>query len=263
MAVAGPLSSLLQAGLFAVVWLLAEDSVSWLAAIAFYLCWINIAVAVFNMLPGFPMDGGRVLRSALWWGSGDYRRATRLATRVGQALGILIVLGGIAIGVLYYWFSGFWTAFIGIFLFVAATTSFRQMMLRERLREMTARDLMTADCPAVPGTLPVDQLVGKHAPSAGNRCLLVGEPQSVKGVVTELDVRLMPRKRRALATAADAMTPVEKLGVVSPDTEGLTVLEIMEETGAMALLVVSVGTVTGVIERARILRLAKGGPEGA
>ena len=257
MAVAGPLSSVALAGVFALIWLLSRNTLEPLAAMSIYLCWINLALAAFNMLPGFPMDGGRVLRSIIWWRSGSYMKATRVATLAGEALGCLLILSGLAFGVLVYWFNGLWLALVGGFLFAAARASYRQAVLRDSLQGLTAQELMTGDCQMVPEQLTLETLVNEYLPPAGHGCLLVGEWGRVRGTVTLQDTKLVPKRRWHITPVAEAMTPVEKLGVVYPGDDGLTVLERMQEGGIGLLLVVSGDMVVGVIERARLLELSR------
>ena len=257
MAVAGPLSSIALAGVFALIWLLSRNTLEPLAAMGIYLCWINLALAAFNMLPGFPMDGGRVLRSILWWRSGSYSKATRAATLTGQAFGCLLILSGLAIGVFVYWINGFWLALLGGFLFAAAWASYRQVALRDSLQGLTARELMTGDCQMVPAELTVERLVNEYLLPGGHRCLLVGEWGGVRGIVTLQDIKLVPKRRWHITLVSETMTPAEKLGAVHPGDDGLTVLERMQEGEVGALLVVSGDRVVGVIERDRLLELSR------
>lgn len=257
MAAAGPLSSVLLAGLFALVWVATRSSILPLAAIGYYLAWINLAVAAFNMLPGFPLDGGRVLRSIVWRRSGNYRKATRICSLIGQGLGYLLIAGGIALGALYYWVSGIWLVFIGAFLAIAASASYRQAMLRESIKGVTAASLMAGDCQTVPGELTVQTLVEGHTSPRDRRCLLVGEPGSITGVVTDIDIRRVPKRRRSTTRVSEAMTPVGRIAAVQPGDDGSTVAERMTESVAGVLLVVSDGTVLGVIERERLVELGR------
>ncbi len=257
MAVAGPLASVSLAGIFALIWLAGRNASEPLAATAFYLCWVNLVLAAFNMLPGFPMDGGRVLRSIIWWRSGNYWRATRVATFIGQALGCLLILAGVVIGSLVYWFSGLWLTLVGGFLCFAAWASYRQAKLREGLRGLTARDLMTGGCREVPASMPLEAVSGHQFHLAGDRCLFVGEEGKVRGIITQQDIKLVPKRRRKTMSAAEVMVPLEKIDVVYPNEEGLTVLEKMEKGRGGLLLVVRGGEIVGVIERERLLEAGR------
>ena len=135
MAVAGPVCSLVIGGLFGLLLFFIQDVVEPLAAMFFWLAYINVALAVFNLIPGFPLDGGRVFRSLLWRFTGNYSRSTRIATRVGQGIGYLFILGGISIILLrpfgLSWFDGGWFVFIGWFLASIASASYRQLRWQE------------------------------------------------------------------------------------------------------------------------------------
>jgi len=130
MAAAGPACSLAIGGLFALIWLVTRGVATSVAEMAGWLAVINIALAVFNMIPGFPLDGGRIFRAILWRATGNYQRSTLLATWVGRGVAYLFILGGILIILLHpfglSWFDGVWLAFIGWFLGNAASASYRQ-----------------------------------------------------------------------------------------------------------------------------------------
>ena len=137
MAAAGPICSLVIGGLFGLLWFLTQDIIQPVADIALWLAIMNGILAVFNLIPGFPLDGGRVFRSLLWRFTGSYSRSTRIATRMGQGIGYLFILGGILIIFLHpfglSWFDGLWITFIGWFLESAASMSYRQLRWQESL----------------------------------------------------------------------------------------------------------------------------------
>ncbi len=132
----GPLSSIMLAAIFGGLWYLlgAEDSV--LEVVLFLMAWTNLWLGVFNILPGYPLDGGRILRAAVWGLSGSYWRATRVAARSGQAIGALTVLLGVALGIFVGPVNGIWVAIVGSFLFSVATTSYREERSREAVRQL-------------------------------------------------------------------------------------------------------------------------------
>ncbi len=139
MAAAGPACSLVIGGLFYLLALFTQDIAEPIAIMVQWLAYINWALAVFNLIPGFPLDGGRVFRSLLWRFTGNYSRSTLIATRVGRGVGYLFILGGISVMFLLHdWFSGLWLAFIGWFLENAASASYRQAQWREGLLGITA-----------------------------------------------------------------------------------------------------------------------------
>jgi len=154
MAVAGPICSLVIGSLFGLLWLLVPNMTEPIAVMVLWLAVINGLLAAFNLIPGFPLDGGRVFRSFLWHFTGSYSLSTRIATRVGQGIGYSFILGGISIIFLHpfglSWFDGIWIIFIGWFLESAASASYRQIRRQEAVQGFTASEATTPDCPAVP-----------------------------------------------------------------------------------------------------------------
>ncbi len=153
MAAAGPICSLVIGGLFGLLWLFVPNMPEAIAIMILWLAIMNGVLAAFNLIPGFPLDGGRVFRSLLWRFTGSYSRSTRIASRVGQGIGYLFILGGILIIFLrpfdLSWFDGIWTVFIGWFLESAASASYRQIRWQETLQSLTASKATT---PTVPGS---------------------------------------------------------------------------------------------------------------
>ncbi len=146
-ALVGPLSSLILSGVFAGLWLLLRDGHSALGAVLFILALVNLGLAAFNMLPGFPLDGGRVLRSAVWGLTGNYWRATQLAASLGQLLGAVMIAAGILLVIFFHQVQSAWMALIGAFLLSAASSAYRQEREKERLKEFTVGQVMVARPP--------------------------------------------------------------------------------------------------------------------
>lgn len=143
-ALVGPLSSAILSGIFAGLWFLVRDSHSAFSAVVFILAWVNLSLAVFNMLPGFPLDGGRVLRSAVWGLTGNYWRATQLAASLGQFLGAVMIAGGILLVVFTGQIERAWMVLIGAFLLSAATSAYRQQRENEKLKGYSVGQVMAA-----------------------------------------------------------------------------------------------------------------------
>ena len=261
MAAAGPVCSLVIAGLFYAVFFFTENTVVPLAAVAFQLAYINAALAVFNMIPGFPLDGGRVFRSILWKVTGNYRRSTRIATRIGQGTGYLFILGGILIIFLQpfglSWFNGLWLAFIGWFLGNAASASYRQVQWHGALRGVTALQVMTSDCPVVPLSITVSQLVQGYIFPSGRGCFLVADEGGVRGALTLHNIKSVPRLKWAAIRAEEIMIPVDKLRVASPEQDALSILEQMDKSNLDLMPVASEGRVIGLITRENLIRLLR------
>ncbi len=253
MALAGPLTSLVLGCIFLAIWYWLGDLSEFLKAISFWLGWINIALAAFNLVPGFPLDGGRVLRSLIWWQSQDLRRATRIASNVGRAIGFLLILIGIALIFFGNWINGLWLAFIGWFLENAASSSYRQLALQEILKGHRVSELMTRDCPTIPPQLTIQQLVNEQILTSGRRCFPVVQNDRVLGLITIHDIKGIPRQQWHTKTAEEVMTPFAKLKSVSPDEDLATVLKILTEKNINQLPVIKDGNIVGMIARDNLL----------
>lgn len=259
MAVAGPLSSLILAGLFFLLhWLFGGMSEP-VVAMAFWLAQVNALLAGFNLIPGFPLDGGRVFRSLLWHFSGDYQRSTRIATRVGRGIGYLFVLVGFLFIFLYphQWFSGLWLAFIGWFLANTATASYRQAQWQRLLQGVTVAEIMTSECPIVSPEDTVGYLIHNYIFTRGQRCFLVNDGGELKGILTLSNIKSVPQPNWALTPVKSIMTPMEKLKVAQPAQDALSALEQMDEHDINQMPVVSEGRVVGLITRESLGRLIR------
>jgi Zn-dependent protease len=227
-AIAGPLSSLFLAGVCGALFLL-DRGVSALAAPTLWLARINLMLALFNLIPGFPLDGGRVLRAIVWRLGNDAARATRVATFTGQivafgfmAVGIYTLLNGAV-------FNGLWLVFIGWFLQNAAAAHRAQLTLEERLRGVTVGQVMTHGYPRVPGYTPLDQLVDEQVLAGGRRFFIVAESEDrPRGFVSITDLRAIPREAWRRTTVAETMVPWSRVTRFDPDTDLLTALRTLE-----------------------------------
>ena len=259
MAAAGPASSLVIGGLFGLVWFLTRGILEPLAAMALWLAQVNVLLAAFNLIPGFPLDGGRVFRSILWRSTGNYGRSTRIATRVGQGVGYLFILGGILIIFLLpqAWFSGLWLAFIGWFLENAASASYRQVQWREALHGFTAADVMTSDCPVAPSDITVSQLVQRYVIPSGRRFFMVADEDRLQGILTLHNIKSVPQKDWDVTSVREIMTTVDKLKVAYPGQDALSIMEQMDESDINQMPVVSEGRVVGLVAHDNLLRFLR------
>jgi Zn-dependent protease len=262
-AIAGPVASLLLALGFGLAWLAGEAlGLAPVAGLGFYLASINLSLAVFNMVPGFPLDGGRVFRSLVWAWTGNINRATRWAATTGRIIAVLMIVGG---GILFLtgnWSSGLWLAFIGWFLDNAASQSSRQVWLREALQGYTAADFSSM-CQPVSSNTPLDWVVRDHVLPRGESCFLVTtdtlssgdfEPQ---GVVTLGQIRQVPRQRWGWTPIRQIMTPLQSLKPASSGEEAFAVLERMLSEGLNLLPVVDGSRFIGLVQRENLLRFAQ------
>lgn len=259
MGVAGPLMSALIGGLcLGLAWVLGwpvwTEPATPLLAMLVWLGYINVALAAFNMLPGFPMDGGRVLRAIIWWATGNAVRATRIATRTGQVvafgfivLGLLRFLGGAGLG-------GLWIAFIGWFLLSAARASYAEMELRESLRGVHVGEVMVRDCPVVDGHSTIQTFIDDTLLPTGHRCFVVAEDDAIVGLITLHEVKAVDRARWPSTLVYEVMRPLAQLRTVTPATPVADALEMMGHDDINQLPVVSDRRLVGMLSRDHILR---------
>jgi len=253
MAFVGPLTSL-ALGLIAFILSLFVRGLSEpLGAVVSYLALINVILAIFNLLPGFPMDGGRVLRSIIWKVTGDLRKATRIASRIGQGFAFFLIFIGI-LQILRGIFSGFWLIFVGWFLHTAAVRGYQQVMVDDLLKGVKARDLMTREFATVASSLSVQDLVDEYILKHKERVFLVQDGESLQGIVCLEDVKGIPKENRAGSTVADIMTPRGKLQAVTPEDDGRSILNSLTSKNIHQVPVMEEGQVTGVICRTDVLR---------
>ena len=252
-ALAGPATSLGLAGLFRGIALLMGDTVL-VAAPAIWLARINLMVALFNLVPGFPLDGGRLLRAVIWRWTGSFHRATQAASVAGRLValalmgyGVITVLGGDVLG-------GMWIVFIGWFLDNAAAATQAQANLRELLRDVTVAQAMTRDCPRVPRDRTLEQLVQEEVLGAGRRCFFVTDDGRLCGLVTLHHIKSIPLERRSVVRAEDVMTRTEQLTLVGPEESMLAALEKMDDANVAQMPVVAGGELLGMIGREQIVR---------
>ena len=228
-----------------------------LVAILVWLGIINIALAIFNMVPGFPLDGGRVLRAIVWWITGNASRATAIAARVGQGVAFFFIMFGIFRFFTGAGFGGLWLAFIGWFLLDAARASYAQLVTVETLRGLRARDVMTSDCPKVDGLSNLQTFVDEHLLRSGRRSFIVEEQGRIVGIITAHEVKEIERAKWPYTTVDNVMRPLDKLHRISPDMPVNDVLERMAREDVNQLPVVTDGRLDGVIARGHILQLLK------
>lgn len=257
MAAAGPACSLVIGGLFGLVWLFTSDRVEPVAAMASWLAYINGGLAAFNLIPGFPLDGGRVFRSILWRVTNNYQRSTRIATLMGRGVGYLFILAGISIIFIRRdaWFDGLWLAFIGWFLENAALASYRQAQWREAFQGFTAAQVMTSNFPVVPSNITISELVQGYVFPAGHQFFMVTDEGRLEGILTLRDIKLVSRLNWNITQVGEIMTPVSKLKVASPSQNVLSILEQMDESDINEMPVVSEGRVIGLVARGDLVRL--------
>jgi Zn-dependent protease/CBS domain-containing protein len=256
-AVVGPLASFALAALFYTIAAAgaAAGAPLEVTVVAEYLGFLNLLLAIFNLFPGFPLDGGRLLRAFLWKLTGSMRRATEIASTAGRALGwgliglglFSLLVGGALIG-------GLWLVFIGWFLGHAARSSYQQILLQEMLSPLTARQAMTPDPETVPPDLTVQELVHDFFLRRPYNSFPVTQDGVPVGLVTLSQVKELDRSRWSDTVVADVMTPLQEVIVVTPDTGMIQVLEKMQRSQARRILVALDWQLIGIISATDLAR---------
>jgi Zn-dependent protease/CBS domain-containing protein len=235
-------------------WTMTAGPTSPLMEMLVWLGYINIGLAIFNLLPGFPMDGGRVLRAIVWWYTGSAQRAMRAASLTGQGIALAFIIFGIFRFFGGAGFSGLWMAFIGWFLLNAAKAAYAQQELTERLRGVRVGDVMARDCTVVDGNANLQTFVHDYLLHTGQRCFLVAEQGEVIGLVTPNEVKGIAKERWPYTTVFDVMRPLERLKTVTPETPVSEALEIIGRDNINQLPALANGRLEGMISRDQILR---------
>jgi Zn-dependent protease/predicted transcriptional regulator len=255
MAIVGPLTSLLLSGFFWGLKLLFEDSIPTMAVIVLeYLAWINLALGIFNLFPGFPLDGGRVFRALWWWKTGSLTRATKVASDMGKGLAVtLIILGALQIvagGLL----GGLWFIFIGMFLRGMAAGGYQELILRQSLEAVHAREIMVHDVVSVPPDLPLSRVITDYFLRFGYRGFPVAQNNHVVGVISLADVKKVPEEERASIKAEEVMIPRGGNIEIAPEASLAEALKKMNQEQVGRLLVIENHEMIGMITRTGLLR---------
>ena len=271
MAVAGPACSVALALVFGVAWFAAggyrqeatpfRDLLVWIAS-------LNLILGLFNLLPGFPMDGGRVLRAIMWQITKNYRKATRIASIAGQVLGWVMAGAGIAIAVSYLvqgtvtieviWnaiFDGGYLVLLGWYLSSIAAGSYRQLAWREAMRGITAASAMVSDFMTISPDMSLMQLVRDYMQPKKQPGFVVATEGRFLGVVDVENVRRVSQDRWDTTPVGLVMTPADKVMTVGPEEEGINVAAKMEEHRLDGIPVVRDGVVIGMVTRYSLARM--------
>jgi Zn-dependent protease/predicted transcriptional regulator len=253
MAVVGPLTSLVIGVICFLLQLPLRGSNSPLEGILYYLAVTNILLGVFNLIPGFPLDGGRVLHSIVWRLTGNMRQATRVASLTGQFIAYLFILLGIWIFFAGSILDGLWLGFIGWFLLSAAQSANAQVMLTSVLRGVTVGEVMNPKPTTVPADISLQQLVDAYFLPGGLRYALVMQADQLVGLITLSDIRHIPREQWGQVPVSNAMIPLSRLHVVTPQQSLSDVLPLMAGRDVNQLPVVQNDALVGIVSRDAIV----------
>lgn len=249
MAIAGPIASIVLGLAFYAI----EAGATVLGAppsvvgVFFYLGLINIVLAVFNMVPAFPLDGGRVLRAILWHWKGDLRQATRTASNFGSGFGILLIVLGLLNIIQGNFVGGMWWFLIGLFVRGAAAMSYQQVLINQGFEGVPVRRIMNSDPVAVPPGISVAELVDDYFYRYHYKTYPVAQDGKLLGYVATRNVKEVPRERWSFVTVGSIMSKLTDENTVSPNMDALKAMRLMNQTGNSRLLVAEGNQLLGIV----------------
>ncbi len=252
-AAAGPASSyLLSGGFYALTAVFPEREM--LGALAGWLAWINFMLATFNLVPGFPLDGGRIFRAIVWGITRDFSRASKYAAGSGQLIAYAMILFGAVQAFTGNLVGGLWMAFIGWFLLTAAQASYAQVAVRDVLGGLRAGDVMSSEVPVVERSISLEDYVGELL-RTGRRCHLVVDDGRMVGMMTVHAASKVPREDWPVTSVQAVMLPPEQVRHASPEEPVLALFERMQADDVNQMPVVAGGRVVGMVTRDTVLRI--------
>jgi Zn-dependent protease/predicted transcriptional regulator len=256
MAAAGPLMSFLIAGVLAVLWYLGESTKASVPVIATlgYAALINAILGAFNLVPAFPLDGGRVFRGSIWKRSGNMIGATRTATRVSEGFSLLMMFGGFVLIIFGDFVDGIWIVVLGWFIRSGAETSLKQTLVGEALGGVSVGDIMTKDVLTVPPDITLQQLVSDYFLVHRHGGYPVVRDGDVLGVITLQCIRAVPKEKRDFVTVREAMVPCEHTVMVDTSASALDAMQNMARNKVGRVLVLDKGRLVGIATREDIVR---------
>jgi Zn-dependent protease/CBS domain-containing protein len=232
-----------------------------LRTIAFWLGSINVVLGLFNLIPGFPLDGGRVLRSILWALTQNLRKATRWAAYVGQVIAWGLIISGIAMifGMRLPFFgeglvNGVWLIFIGWFLNNAASSSYQQLMVRNFLVDVPVKRMTKRNPPTVPGDITVDVLIDDYIMQTDDHAFPVMDGDRLVGIVSLEDIRRLPGELRSQRLVSEIMTPRSEIKTIPPDGDAFDALMTISRNSVRQLVVMDGDEMFGLVRRTDIIR---------
>jgi Zn-dependent protease len=247
-AIAGPVVSFALVAVFAVLESLVQGLAP-LFAMAKYLAFINGLLAAFNLIPGFPLDGGRVFRAIVWAVTRNFRKATLVAANVGRLIAFLFIFIGVWQVFAGNISGGIWIAIIGWFLESAATSQVQQQLLHGVLAGHKVSEAMSRGCTAVPPDATVQDVVDHYVLAQGQRSFVVKADDMVQGLLTIHNVKSIPRERWPEVRVQQAMTSREEIRKVRPDADLTEALQQMDRDGVNQMPVMTNGHMVGMLNR--------------
>jgi len=247
MAVAGPVVSIAIGGLVLGLGDVVAGGSPPIRGVLAYLGYINLVLAGFNLVPAFPLDGGRILRSALWQWKQDLRWATAIASRLGTGFSVLLMLLGAVRVLVGDFVGGMWSFLIGMFLRQAAQSAYQHVLVRKALEGEPVRRFMTRDPVTLPAGLTIGEAVDRYFYRYHHKIFPVTDDAHLLGCLSTHELRRVPRDEWGRRTVASLVVPCSPRNTIPPDSDALQALALMRRTGEPRLLVVESGRLVGVI----------------
>jgi Zn-dependent protease/predicted transcriptional regulator len=255
MAVAGPVSSFVLAGIFYLLALSAAPHVSPpYTAVLLYLASLNVLLAIFNLLPAFPLDGGRVLRSILWRAKGSLQWATRLASRIGEGFGAAMMIMGILSFIYGSLITGIWWFLIGMFLRNASQGSYRQLLVKKALQGEHVRRFMKPEIVTVNPSVTLSQLMDDYIYRYHYKMFPVVDHEKLMGVVTINRLKEVPRGEWGSHTVKEIADTCTEGNTIDPEADATQALEKMNRVGSSRLMVIDRGKLVGILALRDLLK---------
>jgi CBS domain-containing protein len=256
MSVAGPITSILLGLAFFAFYRLGQIG-AWptqVLGVLYYLGLINILLAAFNLVPAFPLDGGRMLRSALWHWKGNLRWATRLSSQIGSGFGIVLIVLGVIWFIRGNFIGGIWWALIGLFLRRASQASYQRILIRRALEGETVGRFMRTDPVTVPPDISIDRLVDAYVYKYHFKMYPVTRNSELLGCITTKEIKEIPREEWGERAVGDVALPCSPENSIRSDTDATKALSLMGKTGKSRLMVTESGRLVGIITLKDLLR---------
>jgi Zn-dependent protease/predicted transcriptional regulator len=256
MAIAGPVASFVLAGMFGVIWFFTRD-IRPMAIPIGYLAVINLVLGIFNMLPGYPLDGGRVLRSIIWKVTGNLKRATFVASTAGRVLGFMIIAGGIYFIFTGNFLNGIWLSFIGWFLQSSAQMGYRQLIIETSIKGVKVKDIINENIVYVLKDITLQGLVNDYFMKYRfGRFPVIEDEETQKliGIISLHDIKEVPREEWPEVKAGDIVKPVSDSEKLSLSTSVSDAIKKMGKNNLSHLVVMSGGRLRGIITKSDVMR---------
>lgn len=250
-AIAGPFLSLVLGAIVITAGSFANNDVS---KVALYLGFANITLGIFNLLPGFPLDGGRVFRSIAWARTGDLTKATRIAAALGTGIAWFMIAGGTIWVLLSGNLTGAWYVLIGYFLKSASDSALGQVLVDKMLAPLRVSDVMRAPPEPVDADTSLLAIIDDRVVARGERCILLSRSGAVTGIITVTDLAKVPRESLPTKRASEVMVPAAQVVTVTPSTPLSDAMRLMVERDLHQLPVIEAGRLLGIVGRGDILQ---------